>query len=189
MMAGAPGMLIGLTAMAIGFVELAAALSLISTDDLEAIATIFESIADAGGDVSLGGLADDLDKMVSRIDDIRTLSEAISSMANETSDIGSKLRPISNLANSTAALTEEKIQLFERFATATGEIMHKTSIAGADNVEKAMNSIAEAVNKGNEASAKTSQRPIVLEMDKRVFAKAVIDVLEQNKRTLLGMRR
>ena len=208
-----PAILIGMTALAVGFAELAASLAIISTDDLEAIATIFESMAEMGErDVDFGSLSEGLDDFVdsieglknfrssivnavegfqmnSVIDDLDMLADAMDNLISKGAKFKAVMEPLTGAIGQVQQLTEEKVQLFERFADATGQIIHEASVATAGNIERVLDGIGDSFKKFVEAQSASSQKEIVLELDKDVLTRFIINFFEENKKTILSTRR
>jgi len=206
---GGKAALLGLSAFAAGTLVLAAGLALIKTDDLLAMAMIFDSLA-VIGNINVGNnfaaLGDAINSMADQITDSALVKlMAFSTMLTDLGNIRfeSLISGISGLSNVTKTLSDTSTSVDVEYG-ALGTVVALSAVSptpfnaqaanaaadrGTSAKAAATNSVLRTIketsatiskeSKSEKVKASSGRQPIFLELDGHIFAKAVIDVFER----------
>lgn len=214
--AGTPLVVAGLIGMAIGLTAVAGAVALIKTDDLVALGQMFGGLGQmAMAGKSMAQLSKGIDVFVEKVEKlsklrsgflgaleslqlelmigmVEKLSSAMDNIATKAEAFTAAMTPIASLVETAAQLEGGKMTQLERFSQSTVNILEASTEAAVFGSEKTLKALSEAMSASNSGGAQNSQNarqgPIVLEVDKRVFARQVNEAINESAKWRVSNR-
>jgi hypothetical protein len=174
--AGSPVSAIGIAIVAAAILSLGLALAFVSTDDLQALATIFQSMAKTAATNPFGSWISGIKEFAKEADNLKSDLSTIGQAINQLEMDAAKAQPAIQFVTAISKIDDQSVQGL----TQAKELV--TQLNAGVNVEtvKAIQELIKSVNASTaQAATPTSDRPVEIKLDGKVLGRFVGGVVKK----------
>ena len=179
--AGSPATALGIGVVATAIVSLGLALAFVSTDDLQALATIFESMAKTAATNPFAGWISGIKEFAKEASNLKSDLSTIGQAISELQMDAAKAQPAIQFVTAISKIDDQSVQGLTQAKELVMQLNAGVNVETVKAIQELINSVNAATAQAS--SANNSQSPIEVKLDGKVLGKFVGGVVKSNVKT------